>query len=55
MIYLGYCINENGYNAPKDKIKCINEYPKPKTIKDLRVFLGMLNYYRRSLKNIAEI
>ena len=46
--YLGYLINES------DKVQCITEYPKPKTINDLRRFLGMLNYYRRCIPNLAK-
>lgn len=36
-----------------DKLKAITSYPKSKTVIDFRRFLGMLNYYRRCIKNAA--
>lgn len=37
-----------------DKVKTIIDYLKPKTVVELRRFLGMLNYYRRCIKNAAH-
>ncbi|KAJ4440996.1 hypothetical protein ANN_10845 [Periplaneta americana] len=53
--YLGYTINKRGFRALEDRIKTIAEYPKPKTIADLRKFLGIINFYRRFLRNAAQI
>lgn len=33
----------------------MNDYPKPSNIKELRKFLGTLNYYRRLIANAAKV
>ena len=53
--YLGYTINEHGIKPNNDRVKAIIDYPQPDTIADLRKFLGIVNFYRRFLKNAAEI
>lgn len=52
--FLGYEISQEGISPLKHKIQSILEYPKPKTVNDLRRFLGMINFYRASLPRAAE-
>ena len=52
--FLGYLVSEQGIQPLPDKVRAILEYPKPKTVVELRRFLGMVNYYRRNIKNAAE-
>ncbi|GBO15482.1 Transposon Tf2-11 polyprotein [Araneus ventricosus] len=52
--FLGYLISEKGIEPLPDRVKAINEFQQPKTIKDLRRFLVLLNFYRRFLKNAAH-
>lgn len=49
--FLGHTISPDGISPIKEKVKTITDFPLPKTPKGLRRFLGMLNYYRRFLKN----
>ena len=35
-------------------MQAISDYPKPVTSKQLRVFVGLVNYYHSCLKNLAE-
>ena len=49
LIYLGFLINKDGYQPPRNRIKAIEEFPKPANVSQLRRFLGMLNYYRRCI------
>jgi len=35
-------------------VRAIQEFPVPNTIKELRRFLGMLNFYRRFIPNAAK-
>lgn len=39
----------------KKKIKAIQNFPVPKTAKDIKSFLGLLGYYRRFIQNFAKI
>ncbi|UYV77011.1 hypothetical protein LAZ67_14002809, partial [Cordylochernes scorpioides] len=52
--FLGYLITSHGVKTLPTKVKAILEYKKPKTVHELRIFLGMLNFYRTFLNNVAE-
>lgn len=53
--YLGHIISSNGILPNKNNIKAIENFPIPKTIKQLQSFLGMANYYRKFVPNFAKI
>ena len=38
-----------------DKVNAISKYPKPKTGKELRRFLAMINFYRRFIPKVANL
>lgn len=52
--FLGYLVNKEGIKPTTEKVKAIIDYKKPKTIHELRRFLGIINFYRRCLKNAAS-
>lgn len=52
--YLGYLVSKEGIKPLPKKTEAIVNYPRPKTIIDLRRFLGLINYYRRCIKNAAQ-
>lgn len=52
--FLGHEVTKDGILPLQDKVKAINEYPKPITVDKLRQFLGMLNFYRAHLPKAAE-
>lgn len=52
--FLGYEVSSNGIRPTEERTKAISSYPKPKTIADLRRFLGMINFYRSCLPRQAE-
>ena len=45
--YLGYRVDAEGLHTSTEKVKAIMEAPQPKNQKQLRSFLGMVNYYGR--------
>lgn len=52
--FLGYLVSGQGIQPLPDKVKAILEIPKPKIIIELRRFLGMVNYYRKCIKDAAH-
>lgn len=52
--FLGYFITSQGSRPLPDKVQIIIDYKLPTTIHDLRTFLGMINFYRRYLKDAAK-
>ena len=44
--YLGYLINREGVRPTLKKVEAIRQLAVPKTKKQLRSFIGMVNYYR---------
>lgn len=53
--YLGFIITENGLGANPRKIRAIKNFPRPQNMKQIQSFLGMINYYRRFIKNFAKL
>ena len=52
---LGYIIGANGKRTDPEKTAAITDMPPPKTVRGVRSFLGLANYYATSLYNYAEI
>lgn len=53
--FLGYHISAKGTKPLEAKVQAIKDFPIPKTVKELRRFLGMINFYRRFLPQAAQI
>ncbi|GFX35618.1 hypothetical protein TNCV_104231 [Trichonephila clavipes] len=52
--YLGFLITAEGSRPLPEKVQAILNYKLPETIHDLRTFLGMINFYRRYLRDAAK-
>ena len=52
--FLGHKITPNGITSLPEKVKAIEELPKPDNKKDLKRLLGMINFYHTLLTGIAK-
>jgi hypothetical protein len=53
--FLGVVFSDSGISPDPEKVKAIKEFGKPQNVKDLRSFLGMINYSSSFIKDYAEI
>lgn len=53
--FLGFVVSQNGIKTSPDKVNDILNYKLPTTLRALRSFLGLSGYYRRFIKNYADI
>ena len=53
--FLGHRVTSSGIRPLTEKVQAVKQYQQPRTVKSLQRFLGMLNFYRRFLPNIAQV
>ena len=53
--YLGHVVSKQGIETDPEKTEAIKTWPVPKTVKDVRAFLGFTGYYRKFIKDYAKI
>jgi len=53
--FLGVIIGCNRIEIEKEKVNRVLSWPEPKNMKDIRKFLGLANYYRRFIKDFAQV
>lgn len=53
--FLGYLLSCDGLKPDPSKVQAILDFEAPKTIRQIRRFLGMVNYYRRFIGDFSEI
>lgn len=53
--YLGHIISSNGVRPDPNKIRAIQNFPSPRTQKNIKQFLGLAGYYRRFIPNFSKI
>ena len=53
--FLGIVIGPNRIEMKKKKVDGVLSWLEPKNVKDIRNFLGLANYYRRFIKDFAQV
>ena len=53
--YLDFVINKNGIKPDSSKIEVIRSMPEPKTVRQVRGFVGALGYYQRFIPAFSSI
>jgi hypothetical protein len=52
--YLGHEISANGIAVLPEKVQAVRDWPTPKSVRDIRTFVGFIGYYRNYIVNFAE-
>ena len=52
---LGHVCTPSGIRPDPQKTKAIEHYPVPRTVRDIRASIGLAGYYRRHVRNFAEL
>ena len=53
--YLGHVVSGKGISTNPKKVEEVAKWPTPKTVYDVRSFLGFVGYYRGFIRNFSKI
>src|SRR5690606_10606265 len=53
--FLGHVVSKTGVTVDPNKVKSILEWPPLTCVNDVQSFMGLINYYRRFIPNLAKI
>ena len=52
---MGHTISKEGILPDPGKIEKVKNFPRPKTVTNIRSFLGLASYYRKFIENFSKI
>ena len=52
--FLGYIVSPKGVRMEEDRIEAIRSWPEPRSIRDIQVFIGFANFYRRFIEGFSR-
>ena len=53
--FLGYIVGKDGVTMSKKKVESIVSWKAPWSVKDVQIFLGFANFYRRFIENFSKV
>ena len=53
--FLGYVVSSKGISMEAERIEVVRKWPEPKSVRDIQVFLGFANFYRRFIQGFSRI
>jgi hypothetical protein len=53
--FLGFVVNTKGIVIELSKVETIRDWPVPTTFREVQVFLGFTNFYRRFVREYLKI
>ena len=55
MDFLGVELSADGFEMERIKVDAVRDWKPPRNVRAVREFIGFCNFYRRFVKNFAEI
>jgi hypothetical protein len=53
--FLGHVLSKDGTRSDPDKIEAVLHFPQPKTVTNVKSFLGLTGYYRKYVRDYARL
>ena len=55
MKYLGHLISSDGVRPDPDEVEKVKEWPRPTTVQEVSSFLGLTNFFRKSMHGYSRM
>ena len=53
--FLGYVVSSQGIRMEDERIEAVRNWPEPKSVRDIQVFIVFANFYRRFIRGFSKI
>jgi len=53
--FLGYIVKTSGVTMSDRKVKSVQNWAHPRSVKEVHIFIGFANFYRRFIKDLSKV